>query len=87
LQKALMLFILGLLKLMRMGVDYAKAPYKLQIKNYQVGGFVRDKQLGHPSKDKDWVVVGATQKMLLSLGYTQVGRDFPVFLHPTTHEE
>jgi len=87
LQKALMLFILGLLKLMRMGVDYAKAPYKLQIKNYQVGGFVRDKQLGHPSKDKDWVVVGATPKMLLELGYTQVGRDFPVFLHPTTHEE
>jgi tRNA nucleotidyltransferase (CCA-adding enzyme) len=57
------------------------------MKIYQVGGSIRDKLLGHPSKDKDWVVVGATPKMLLELGYTQVGRDFPVFLHPTTHEE
>ncbi len=57
------------------------------MKIYQVGGAVRDKYLGYPNKDKDWVVVGATPEMLLELGYTQVGRDFPVFLHPTTHEE
>jgi len=57
------------------------------MKIYQVGGAVRDKYLDHPSKDKDWVVVGATPEMLLKLGYTPVGRDFPVFLHPTTYEE
>ena len=57
------------------------------VKIYQVGGFVRDKLLGHPSKDKDWVVVGATPQQLLELGYTQVGRNFPVFLHPITQEE
>ncbi|MEN8220078.1 MAG: multifunctional CCA addition/repair protein [Pseudomonadota bacterium] len=57
------------------------------MKIYQVGGAVRDKYLAHPSKDKDWVVVGATPEILLELGYTPVGRDFPVFLHPQTHEE
>ncbi len=57
------------------------------MKIYQVGGAVRDKYLGLPCKDKDWVVVGATPEMLLKLGYTQVGRDFPVFLHPITREE
>ena len=57
------------------------------MKIYQVGGAVRDKYLGCPNKDKDWAVVGATPEMLLELGYTPVGRDFPVFLHPTTHEE
>lgn len=57
------------------------------MKIYQVGGAVRDKLLGCTVKDKDWVVVGATPQMLLELGYTQVGRDFPVFLHPTTQEE
>ncbi|RKZ59048.1 MAG: multifunctional CCA addition/repair protein [Candidatus Parabeggiatoa sp. nov. 3] len=57
------------------------------MKVYQVGGCVRDKLLGYPSKDRDWVVVGATPDILLKQGYTQVGRDFPVFLHPTTHEE
>lgn len=54
---------------------------------YQVGGAVRDHLLGLPTQDKDWVVVGATPETLLALGYTQVGRDFPVFLHPVTHEE
>ncbi|OQW94832.1 MAG: multifunctional CCA tRNA nucleotidyl transferase/2'3'-cyclic phosphodiesterase/2'nucleotidase/phosphatase [Beggiatoa sp. IS2] len=54
---------------------------------YQVGGAVRDKLLGLPTKDKDWMVVGGTPDELLALGYTQVGRDFPVFLHPVTHEE
>ncbi len=57
------------------------------MKIYQVGGAVRDKYLERPNKDKDWAVVGATPEMLLELGYTPVGRDFPVFLHPTTHEE
>jgi len=57
------------------------------MKIYQVGGAVRDKLLGQSNKDKDWVVVGATPEMLLERGYTLVGRDFPVFLHPTTHEE
>lgn len=54
---------------------------------YQVGGAVRDKLLGHPCQDRDWVVVGATPEQMLALDYTQVGRDFPVFLHPVTHEE
>lgn len=57
------------------------------MKIYQVGGSVRDKFLGHPSKDIDWVVVGATPQTLLNSGYIQVGQDFPVFLHPDTHEE
>jgi tRNA nucleotidyltransferase (CCA-adding enzyme) len=57
------------------------------MKIYQVGGAVRDKLLNRPNKDKDWVVVGATPEKLLELGYTQVGCDFPVFLHPTSHEE
>lgn len=54
---------------------------------YLVGGAVRDQLLGQPVKDRDWVVVGATPAMLKSQGYRQVGKDFPVFLHPQTHEE
>jgi len=54
---------------------------------YLVGGAVRDQLLGLPVKDRDWVVVGATPKALLALGFRQVGADFPVFLHPHTHEE
>ena len=54
---------------------------------YLVGGAVRDELLGLPVSDRDWVVVGATTQMMLDLGYTQVGRDFPVFLHPETREE
>ena len=54
---------------------------------YCVGGAVRDQLLGLPVKDRDWVVVGATPETMLGLGYTPVGRDFPVFLHPQTHEE
>lgn len=57
------------------------------MKIYQVGGAVRDKLLGNPCQDKDWVVVGATPDDMLALGFTQVGKDFPVFLHPETHEE
>ena len=54
---------------------------------YLVGGAVRDKLLGLPVKDKDWVVVGATAEQMLTQGYQQVGKDFPVFLHPQTKEE
>ena len=54
---------------------------------FQVGGAVRDRLLGTPSNDRDWVVVGASVEEMLSLGYTPVGRDFPVFLHPHTREE
>lgn len=54
---------------------------------YLVGGAVRDKLLNLPVKDRDWVVVGATPDDLLQQGYQAVGKDFPVFLHPNTHEE
>lgn len=57
------------------------------MKIYQVGGAVRDKLLGLPVKDRDWVVVGSTAEEMLSLGYQPVGKAFPVFLHPETHEE
>ncbi|MXY14534.1 MAG: multifunctional CCA tRNA nucleotidyl transferase/2'3'-cyclic phosphodiesterase/2'nucleotidase/phosphatase [Proteobacteria bacterium] len=54
---------------------------------YLVGGAVRDELLGLPVKERDWVVVGSSAEEMLSLGYRQVGRDFPVFLHPETGEE
>jgi tRNA nucleotidyltransferase (CCA-adding enzyme) len=54
---------------------------------YLVGGAVRDELLNRPVAERDWVVVGATPDQLTALGYRQVGRDFPVFLHPETHEE
>jgi len=54
---------------------------------YLVGGAVRDELLGLPVKERDWVVVGSTPEEMLRLGYRQVGRDFPVFLHPKTNEE
>lgn len=57
------------------------------MKIYLVGGAVRDQLLGYPVKERDWVVVGATPKQMQQLGYQQVGRDFPVFLHPETKEE
>ncbi|MFO1219068.1 MAG: multifunctional CCA tRNA nucleotidyl transferase/2'3'-cyclic phosphodiesterase/2'nucleotidase/phosphatase [Burkholderiaceae bacterium] len=57
------------------------------MKAYVVGGAVRDGLLGLPVNDRDWVVVGATPQMLIAQGYRPVGRDFPVFLHPVTHEE
>lgn len=57
------------------------------MKIYLVGGAVRDKLLGVPVKERDWVVVGATVKEMLDKGYRQVGKDFPVFLHPKTNEE
>jgi tRNA nucleotidyltransferase (CCA-adding enzyme) len=57
------------------------------MKTYVVGGAVRDALLGLPVQDRDYVVVGATPQRMLELGYTPVGKDFPVFLHPKTHEE
>ena len=54
---------------------------------YQVGGSVRDELLGLPVEDRDYVVVGATVDEMLARGFQPVGRDFPVFLHPQTHEE
>ncbi|GEM78362.1 multifunctional CCA addition/repair protein [Vibrio superstes] len=57
------------------------------MQTYLVGGAVRDKLLNIDNYDQDWVVVGATPQTLLSLGYQAVGKDFPVFLHPKTHEE
>jgi tRNA nucleotidyltransferase (CCA-adding enzyme) len=54
---------------------------------YLVGGAVRDRLLGRPVHERDWVVVGATPAAMLALGYSQVGKDFPVFLHPDTREE
>ena len=57
------------------------------MKIYKVGGAVRDNLLGIPVQDRDWVVVGGSPEAMLELGYTPVGRDFPVFLHPETREE
>lgn len=54
---------------------------------YLVGGAVRDQLLNYPVYDKDWVVVGATPQEMLDQGYTPVGSDFPVFLHPESKEE
>ena len=52
------------------------------MQTYLVGGAVRDQLLGHPFNERDWVVVGATPAQMLDAGYRQVGKDFPVFLHP-----
>ena len=57
------------------------------MKIYLVGGALRDRFLGLPVKDRDWVVVGATPEEMLAQKYLQVGRDFPVFLHPQSKEE
>ena len=56
---------------------------------YLVGGAIRDQILGIASEttEKDYVVVGSSPEELLSLGYRQVGKEFPVFLHPATHDE
>ncbi|API87511.1 CCA tRNA nucleotidyltransferase [Francisella uliginis] len=57
------------------------------MKIYLVGGAVRDKLLGLPHKDKDWVVVGATEQQMLSAGYIKINASFPVFINPKTKEE
>jgi tRNA nucleotidyltransferase (CCA-adding enzyme) len=57
------------------------------MKTYRVGGSVRDELLGRAVADRDYVVVGATPQAMRALGFRSVGRDFPVFLHPDTHEE
>lgn len=69
---------------------FSADPYLSQLKNaqlYVVGGAVRDEILGLPCIDRDWVIVGATVEEFVALGFTPVGADFPVFLHPTTKEE
>ena len=62
-------------------------PLSNDLQIYCVGGAVRDQLLGLPVQDHDWVVVGATPEDMVSRGYRPVGKDFPVFLHPDTHEE
>ena len=57
------------------------------MKTYLVGGAVRDRLLGRPVGDRDWVVTGATPQNMLDAGFRPVGKDFPVFLHPDTGEE
>src|SRR5579859_674553 len=57
------------------------------MKTYLVGGAVRDRLLGLPVKERDWVVTGTTPAELAALGYKSVGKDFPVFLHPESKEE
>ena len=57
------------------------------MRTYLVGGAVRDALMGFADSDRDWVVVGGTPEALVAQGYQQVGKDFPVFLHPDTHEE
>ena len=57
------------------------------METYLVGGAVRDRLLGLPPGDRDWVVVGSTPEAMLAAGFRAVGRDFPVFLHPDTGEE
>ncbi|WP_280546045.1 polynucleotide adenylyltransferase [Halomonas sp. 11-S5] len=62
-------------------------PHLQGLEVYRVGGAVRDARLGWPVKDTDWVVVGATPEEMRRRGFKPVGRDFPVFLHPESHEE
>ena len=54
---------------------------------FRVGGAVRDRLLGYPHHETDWLVVGSTPEEMIKNGFAQVGRDFPVFLHPESKEE
>ena len=67
--------------------DFHIERFPVSAQFYVVGGAVRDALLGLPAADRDWVVVGSTPQALLELGYKPVGKDFPVFLHPSTGEE
>ena len=60
---------------------------KIKLKIYLVGGAIRDKHLGLPVSDRDWLVVGGNEQYFLDKGYERVGKDFPVFLHPENSEE
>jgi len=62
-------------------------PLPQPVRIYRVGGSVRDELLGRPVNDSDYVVVGATPEIMIASGYLPVGKDFPVFLHPETHDE
>jgi tRNA nucleotidyltransferase (CCA-adding enzyme) len=62
-------------------------PLPQPVRIYRVGGSVRDELIGRDVRDRDWVVVGATPQIMVASGFRPVGRDFPVFLHPETHEE
>ncbi|WP_146441203.1 multifunctional CCA addition/repair protein [Vibrio kanaloae] len=66
---------------------YDSLPKGNGLQRYLVGGAVRDKLLNIDSYDRDWVVVGSTPQEMRSLGFSAVGKDFPVFLHPKTKEE
>lgn len=65
----------------------ARRARRQPVRSYRVGGAVRDELLGREPGDRDYVVVGATPEIMLASGFTPVGRDFPVFLHPETREE
>ncbi len=65
----------------------SEARAKIEANRYLVGGAVRDQLLGLEPKEHDWVVVGCTVEEMLTAGFDQVGKDFPVFLHPETHDE
>lgn len=67
--------------------DSGPSRYDRQTKTYLVGGAVRDALLNFPVTERDWVVVGARPEEMLERGYQQVGKDFPVFLHPETKDE
>lgn len=69
--------------------NIAKSPliHVIKMRIFAVGGAIRDELLGLPIQDRDYVVVGATPEAMLACGFHPVGKDFPVFLHPDTHEE
>jgi tRNA nucleotidyltransferase (CCA-adding enzyme) len=68
-------------------ITVKQSQMKSEAKIFCVGGAVRDKLLGLPVRDHDWVVVGSTPEAMVAQGFQPVGKDFPVFLHPQTHEE
>ena len=69
---------------MKLADHFSHKQPNTDIKVYLVGGAVRDRLLGLPVSEQDWVVVGASSAEMKSLGFQSVGKDFPVFLHPTT---